>query len=310
MSDKIQSDQTAVYLQRIQETMPDLDISEFDINTEGLINDVIIVNKERVFRFGKHEWAEADLMQEARCLSLARKYLDIPLPEWTVHAPDFISYPMIQGVPLQRYDILRWTEKVQIALAEQLGTFLHQMHTIPQAEIEAAGIAPSVTNRTASDWLKLYEDVQKEIFPYLMQTSQAWVHQHFAPIINDPHFMDCEPVFMNGDLSSYHLLVNQQTHLLNGVIDFGTVGTGDPACDWACLIDIYGESFVRHIAQYYPGKIEAQIERARFWAGTLELQWLLGGIRNPDDPSWFAVHIGRARDVLPIGSGWTLAAQH
>ena len=80
MSDKACPAQTAVYLQRIQEIMPDLGIIEFDINTEGLINDVIIVNKERVFRFGKYEWAEADLKQEALCLSLARKYLDMPLP--------------------------------------------------------------------------------------------------------------------------------------------------------------------------------------------------------------------------------------
>jgi hypothetical protein len=45
------------------------------------------------------------------------------------------------------------------------------------------------------------------------------------------------------------------------------------------------------------------MECARFWAGTLELQWVLGGIRT-GDLSWFMVHIESARDVMPVGSGW------
>jgi aminoglycoside 2''-phosphotransferase len=108
---------------------------------------------------------------------------------------------------------------------------------------------------------------------------------------------------MNGDLGPYHLLYNPQTRRLNGVIDFGTAGLGDPATDFGCLIDQFGETFVRLMAPTYPDMAQ-HIERARFWAGTLELQWLLGGLRYPDEPDWFMVHIGRARDVLPIGSGW------
>lgn len=299
-----EKEKTAVYRQRIQKIQPALDIHDINLNTEGMINDVIIINQQTVFRFGKHPWAPEDLQQEGRCLTLARQYIDIPLPEWTFHAPDCVSYPLIQGVPLLRNDILSWPEPAQDALAKQLGTFLQQMHTIPSDAIKAHHIDPSATNRRPEDWFKLYEDVQKELFPILMETSKTWVHQHFAPLLADPHFMDYAPVLMNGDLSSYHLLLNPKTRLLNGIIDFGTVGTGDPACDWACLIDTYGESFVQRVARRYEGDLEAQIERARFWAGTLELQWLLGGLRNPEDPTWLGIHIGRARDVLPIGHGW------
>jgi hypothetical protein len=35
-------------------------------------------------------------------------------------------------------------------------------------------------------------------------------------------------------------------------------------------------------------------------------QWLLGGLRS-GDASWFAVHIGQARDVMPVGSGWDIS---
>ena len=298
------ADKTAVYLQRIQEANPKLNIQEFKVNEDGFINDVIIVNNTYIFRFGKTKWAEEDLLQESRCLQLTQKYIAIPTPKWTIYAPDLIGYPMIIGTPLQRYDILRWSNSEQDTIAEQIGTFLYQLHTIPQSEVEANHIDPSVTNRKREDWLKLYEAVQKQLLPNMMPFAQGWVQQHFAPLIADPSFMDAPHCMMNGDVTPYHLLVNRESKQLSGIIDFGTAGTGDPACDFACLIDAYGESFVRRVGKYYPNDLAGKIERARFWAGTLPLQWALTGIRNPDNPLWATVHIGRAHDVMPIGSGW------
>jgi aminoglycoside 2''-phosphotransferase len=110
-------------------------------------------------------------------------------------------------------------------------------------------------------------------------------------------------VFMNGDLGPYHLLYEPDRGELAGIIDFGIAGMGDPATDFACLIDNYGESFVRRMVRHYPALTEL-IDRARFWAGTLELQWALNGLRS-DDLSWRTVHIGRAHDEMPIGSPMT-----
>ena len=48
--------------------MPDLAIERIELNQDGLINDVVIVNDELVFRFAKTE-AYADLMEnEVRIL--------------------------------------------------------------------------------------------------------------------------------------------------------------------------------------------------------------------------------------------------
>ena len=244
------------------------------------------------------------MLQESRCLQLVQKYLTIPTPNWTIHAPDFISYPMISGTHLQRYDMLRWTDAEQERIAEQLGIFLTQLHNIPQEEIEAHHIAPSVTNRKAADWLKLYDAVQEKLIAHMMPFAQEWVHQHFAPLVANPQFMDAAHCMMNGDVTPYHLLLNPESKQLSGIIDFGTAGTGDPACDFACLIDAYGESFVRRVDNYYGNDLTETIERARFWAGTLPLQWALAGQRNPDNKLWATVHIGRAQDVMPIGTGW------
>jgi hypothetical protein len=56
------------------------------------------------------------------------------------------------------------------------------------------------------------------------------------------------------------------------------------------------------MAAYDPA-IPAALDRARFVAGMVELQWVLGGMRS-NDPTWFACHLGRARDILPFGQLW------
>jgi aminoglycoside 2''-phosphotransferase len=87
--------------------------------------------------------------------------------------------------------------------------------------------------------------------------------------------------------------------LLLQKLQYNRDGLGDPAVDFATIINALGESFLWRMAQYYPGIVPA-LDRARFMASTLELQWVLGGLRTKD-LSWFLVHIGRARDVMPYG---------
>ena len=296
----LKSNDIQAHLEHIRLAFPDLMIEKAESNFEGLVNDVIVVNQSRIFRFPKNEWARGMQVLEVKMLAGIRPFLTLPIPYYDYISDEMVSYEMIPGVPLQRFTILRQGKATQDKLAEQLAEFMWELHHVP-GEITADFLI-SDTARGRDRWLELYEQVQGEAMPLLMGFAKEWVEQLFAPLLTDPNFMDYEPVLMNGDLSPYHLLYDPETRRLSGVIDFGTVGLGDPAADFACIIDAYGESFLRRIGKYYPG-IGDHIERARFWAGTLELQWLLGGLRS-DDKSWFAVHLGRARDVMPVGSGW------
>ena len=291
------------YLERIHAHFPDLVVDEVQRSDEGLVNDVFIVNRQRVFRFPKHEWAKHDLQEEAKMLALARRYVDLCLPHFDVCAEEMASYALIPGEALLRDDILRQDEAAQEAIAATLGSFLRQLHAVPEAELEANAIRDSVTERSRADWLQLYEDVREKLYPLLMSDSKEWVRRLFAPVLADCDFMQVEErVFVNGDLAPYHILCDREAGRINGIIDFGTAGLGDPAVDFACIIGNYGESFLQRMATYYPA-ITRHVERARFRAGALELEWLLGGF-GTQDPSWFPVHIGRARDVWPLGSGW------
>lgn len=292
----------AGYLERIRAAFPALSLSAVHLNRDGLMNDVVIVNNEWVFRFAKDEWARRSLVKEARILALVRKFVSISVPLIEHQKEDLVVYRLIPGDPLQRNDILQLDETQQNHLAEQIATFLHQLHSIPHEVLEQQAIPPSDAVRSREDWLRLFHDIENELFPLLMTPAKDWVRRHFAPVLEGRLSLDYKPAMIHGDLAAYHLLFNPRTHRMTGVIDFGTAGRGDTASDFALIIAAFGESFLRRMAPFYPQMSQA-LDRARFWAGTLELQWALGGLRS-HDLSWLVCHIGWARDVLPLGSLW------
>lgn len=299
------SEADSKYLDRIRECFPHLNIEAVLANRDGLINDVLIVNNQLVFRFPKNEaWARDLLTNEIRVIQLARNYLDVQIPQIEYQAADLMAYRFISGSALQRNDILVLDENGQDEIARQLATYLKQLHGIPMNEIERRQIAQSDTNRSHQVWVRLFEDVKRELFPSLMPHAREWVMNHFAPLLADEDFMKYQSCLINGDTTPYHILYDRPAQRISGIIDFGTAGIGDPAADFATLIYFYGESFLRRMAKFYPEIIDG-VDRARFWAGTLELQWALSGIRSRNAGwSWFTVHLGSARDVMPIGLEW------
>jgi len=286
----------------IRQAMPTLSIDQVRTNHDGLINDIVIVNDELVFRFPKDDYSWQALRRELKVLQLVQQYVTLPAPIIEQETDTFVLYRLLPGRGLQQSDILRADQRTQDALAEQVATSLAQLHTIPRSAIDALGIGNSDAVRTRADWLKFYARVQDELFPLLMSNAKVWVNELFAPVVDGSLDLAPPAVLVHGDLGPYHLLYDEHTQRLCGILDFGTSGLGDPADDFACVINGLGESFLRRMSHTYPA-IRDALDRSRFWAGTLELQWLIGGL-NSTDRSWFAVHIGRARDVLPIGVVW------
>ena len=289
------------HLKKIKAIFPNLEITTIRTNADGLINDVLIVNEDLVFRFPRNaDWGVKLFTNEIKVIELARKYVEIPLPQFEYKSDDLAVYRFIKGDALRREDILNLTEKEQNKIAERLAAFLKQFHEIPQSELKQNQIGQSDVNRSRETWIKLFETVEKELFPLMMPHVRESVREHFAPILADTQFMDYEPQLINGDIVPYHIIYDRERKQINGIIDFGTAGIGDAAADFSCIIYNYGETFLAKMAKSYP-EIEMAIERARFWAGTLQLQWALSGLRTKNY-WWNLVHIGGARDTMPIGA--------
>ena len=290
-------------LEKIREIFPKLEISAIRAVADGLVNDVLIVNEELVFRFPRdRDWGVRLFANEIKVIELARRYVAIPLPQFEYKSDELAVYRFIKGEPLRREDVFKLTDRERERIARSLARFLKQLHEIPWSELERHEITPSDVNRSREVWLKLFENVREKLFPSMMPHVREAVAEHFACVLQDAHFMDYEPRLINGDLVPYHIIYDRAARRINGIIDFGTAGIGDPAADFSCMIYNYGESFLARMAKSYP-EIAAAIDRARFWSGTLELQWALAGLRTKNY-WWNLVHLGGARDARPIGAGF------
>jgi len=124
---------------------------------------------------------------------------------------------------------------------------------------------------------------------------REWVRELFDSLLDSLNDLESELTLIYGSLSEFHIVFDEQSSRINGIIDFGAAGLGDPAIDIAVLIYLYGETFCARIDRAYP-EARSYLRRARCYAETFELLWALNEIET-GDTKWFLCHIGTARDI-------------
>lgn len=287
------SDKDAYWHEQIHRIMPDLDIIEYELHQEGLVNDVLIVNNEWVFRFTKTEWGKEIMVNEERLLGFLRRRLSLTIPTPVMHAEGAFVYQHLMGEPFRRETWLKATDEKKQSCADQLGQFLSELHRINTDEIDW-DVPHSYAPVTRETWLEVHDRVVEKVYPLLLPHQIDWVEGVFYPALMDGAFFDFDPVLVHGDLMPDHILYHPEQHQLTAVIDFGVAGLGDPATDLGSLLNYYGESLISKIAHTYPN-LDALMDRARFYARALELQWIVLGLESGEN-YWFTAHLGNARD--------------
>jgi aminoglycoside 2''-phosphotransferase len=284
----------AYWHEQIHRVMPDLDIRQYRLHQEGLVNDVLIVNNEWVFRFTKTEWGKELMDLEDRLMQFLQTKVTLSIPSPVKRGDGVLVYPHLKGETFLRTIWKNGDDAQQQLLADQLGQFLHELHSASTDELDwdpPLTLAP-VTRET---WLDIHERIVEKVYPLLLPHQMDWVARLFEPALILPDFFDFESVIIHGDLAPYHILYDASKSCLGAVIDFGIAGLGDPATDLGSLINYYGESLVKRLAGTYPN-LDGLIERARFYAQAIELQWILLGVESGED-YWFTAHLGGARDI-------------
>jgi aminoglycoside 2''-phosphotransferase len=291
------------YIEKIRTVYPHLPLNQLEFNQDGMNNDVVIVDQQLVCRFPKSDRAKEDLKNEVKILQAIHSFIDLPIPHLQHIADDSVSYSFIRGEPLSRHQLFKLDSATQEKVIEQLGRFYQQLHSISGDIIAASNIPVSVAARSREEMLALYEQVQQILFPHLWKHQRTWVHEHFEPLINGTLNLNSSTTLIHGDLGCYHILFDPDQQRLSGIIDFGTAGVGNPAIDLAALLDNHGETILKRMSKYNSG-VEPFMDQARFWAGTVWLQWALLGVQHKDTGLLLA-HVGSsARDILPIGASW------
>lgn len=283
------------YQERIRQLAPEVSVSSVSINREGLLNDVVIINGELVFRFPKHEYGFRHLKDEARILRLLRNHITLSIPSPLYEADDCLAYRMIPGETLRRDMLMKLPKDDQQAIADQLAQFLKELHGVPINQIADFEVPVADALMKYEGWVNAYQRIREKVFPLLMPHVREAVIGHFESHLADRSNFEYELKMVDTDIPPYHIMFDRQRKRVNGIIDFGCAGLGDPAIDVGVIIYNYGESFTDKFYMVYP-EAATYLKRARFYAGAHEVRWLLTGLER-NDPWWFAVHVGGAKDM-------------
>jgi aminoglycoside phosphotransferase (APT) family kinase protein len=183
---------------------------------DGYDFEVAIVDDEWVFRFPRRSGVEEALELEIAVLPVLAPALpvDVPSFEFVSRDPLFVGYRLIRGEPLVDED------------AGGVRTFLEALHTLDRGALPVARL----------DWIEAYPaqcaEFERLVLPLIEKDRRAEAKRLFDDVET---LVDFEPALLHADLGPEHLLVRDRR--LVGVIDWGDMRVGDPALDYAWLLN-------------------------------------------------------------------------
>ncbi|WNC16122.1 aminoglycoside phosphotransferase family protein [Brevibacillus brevis] len=197
------------------------------VETSGTDNAIFRLGEDLAVRLPRVEWAIGQVEKEQQWLPRLAPHLPLPIP-----APIAIGQPG-EGYPWH-WSVYRWLEGEnaitgRIDNPDQAATSLAQFVAAMQRIDTAGGPAPGPHNSGRGVPLAMRDQAVRSAISStrnLLDTDKAaavWEAALQAPV------WEGAGVWLHGDLHPGNLLVAQGE--LSAVIDFGTLGVGDPACD-------------------------------------------------------------------------------
>ena len=229
----------------------DLPISAVD--HQGWDNTTYRLGPSLSVRLPSADYYVAQVEKEHRWLPYLAPYLPLPIPAAVARGVPGCGFPR----PWSVYGWLPGTVAHRAAIADDvafatsLAAFLRALWSVP----DGGGPPPGAHNFHRGASPAVYDDQARSAAAALGVPLEVWE----AALV--PY--DGPPVWFHGDLSASNLLVDEGR--LSAVIDFGTCGVGDPACDltmaWTWFEGEAREAFVAGV-----GLDDAAWARARGWA--------------------------------------------
>ena len=177
---------------------------------------VLVVDDTWVVRWPRHRLAVEEIEQEVELLPVLAPLLPVEVPqfEYVSREPWLVAYRFIHGEPLVDED------------PEGVRGFLEALHAVDADDVPAR----------RPDWLETYGELADEfrrvVLPLLDADERAQGEALLAEVETLTGF---RPALTHSDLGSPHLLVREGR--LAGVIDWGDARIGDPALDYAWLLN-------------------------------------------------------------------------
>ncbi|MDO5535788.1 MAG: aminoglycoside phosphotransferase family protein [Propionibacteriaceae bacterium] len=252
----------------------------------GWDNDLYRLGEGLLVRLPRREQAAGLVENEARWLPVLGEGLPIETPQPVVVGTpsDAFGYPWlvvayIAGTPASNIPVPERT-----VFAEQLADLLWALHApapqhAPLNPVRGGSLANPESDARVRQRLADLATTEPDLAAALAPRWDAWSR-------TPDH--DGTDVWLHGDLHPHNLVVGAD-RLLSGVIDWGDLTAGDPACDLAAAwLTFDADGRARFIAQYEHGLPHdaALWARARAWALHLGL---IFATQSDDEPALAAI---------------------
>jgi aminoglycoside phosphotransferase (APT) family kinase protein len=177
---------------------------------------VLIVDDAWVVRWPRHRLAAEEIEQEVDLLPMLAPLLPVAVPqfEYVSREPWLVAYRLIRGDPLAAED------------PGGVRAFLDALHAV---EVETVPVR-------RPDWLETYREQADEFRRVVLPLLDADERSGGEGLLAETETLTgFQPAVTHSDLLPEHLLVRKGK--LAGVIDWGDARIGDPAIDYAWLLN-------------------------------------------------------------------------
>ena len=261
----------------IASQFPAIQSAELQHLGSGWEFDAFLTSDGWVFRFPRRIDSATLFQSEARVhrlvLDSLPSHIRIPRVELTgcptnAFPYEFAAHRFIQGAPASATGT-----QLLPTLASQIGTFLGALHSIPVERARAAGVSvPAVNDEGGRKWLEHGIEVLRRLrgLDPAIDRGLSWLEK--APPIAR---WNGSLQLVHQDLSPDHVLVNEATGEITGVLDWTDTILGDAARDLVFLVTWQGWDFLEKVLAAYPRTIDHDFRsRLREMSQLLSLMWL------------------------------------
>lgn len=265
------------YCKLIQSAYPEIEIRSARLhNHDGQFSIVAVINDTLIFRFPRSEFVAETMKREVAILAQLQGRLPLPIPNpvYVSETPVFMGYPMLSGEPVREDTFASASEAVVESAARTLAGFLKALHSIPLP----LGDLELPIDEQREDWAAMYGEIRQKLFPFMRPDARQEVSANFERALDDSMLWRFDPVIRHGDFGTRNILCDPETMQINGVIDFGAAGIGDPAQDVGAVWSL-GDSLMKHFFDHYP-EMRQTLDRVRFLHSTYALQQALYALRD------------------------------
>jgi aminoglycoside phosphotransferase (APT) family kinase protein len=236
------------------------DLAIRPVAKSGHDNRTFHLGDDMTVRLPSHERYASAVEKELTWLPIFQPHLSLPIPA-----------PVAKGEPTDEYplpwSVNRWIEGETLShanirdlfeFAEDLARFLQELEAIDASR----GVPAGVQNFHRGGNLAVYDPDTRSIIEALSgEYDRALLTEIWERSLATKY--ESAPVWLHGDVAVGNLLVKDGR--LCGVIDFGTMGVGDPSSDlvmaWNFFDDDSRDLFLRLM-----DFDAATVQRARGWA--------------------------------------------